>query len=77
MTGKKDISEEKLFEIVTMYYQDEISHDELVEVVGVEEAEGYKLLKNKLNASTESLPEVGDIDSVYPEDFEPATSSQT
>jgi hypothetical protein len=62
-------------DIGAAYYDDRIEFDTLVALVGPKEAHAYKYLKAKLNQEPRDLPDVDPDADIYPEDFEPKTTS--
>lgn len=64
-----------LEDVEMAYYNDELDFESLVGIVGEDEAEGYRLLKQKLDKDPKSLPKKKEKQ-VYPDDFEPETSTR-
>lgn len=63
-------------QIGAAFYDERISMDELVALVGPREAEGFQQLKQKLQQGPRDLPDPDESDTdVYGDDFEPETAT--
>lgn len=68
-------SEQVERQVGAAFYDDRITMEELVALVGPKEAEGFQTLKRKLEEQPRDLPDPdGDGSGGYPEDFDPQTA---